>query len=162
MNHETRAKAAPASQGTTGKKMITVIPTVIAKEGYSFSFRRDPGPECTGCKVRSPCLDNLDVGHLYVIKEVRSAEHYCALTGLKAKVAEVQKIQTRISLEKQRIMVGATTTYSKVRCNWKFCPNYTSCVANGLEDGLKIKVKEKQEEVSCPRGFKLVYAVVNH
>ncbi|PSN84518.1 hypothetical protein B9Q01_00475 [Candidatus Marsarchaeota G1 archaeon OSP_D] len=142
------------------KKLITLVPNNVAKIGYEFVFTKITGTECESCKVRVVCLDNLSVGKKYVVKEVKMIEHHCPLVGLNAKVVQVELAETQVSIEKSRVIVGATISYSPINCNWKFCKNYTVCVDNGLLEGEKVKIIEKVSELDCPRGFKLARVLV--
>ncbi|MEM0120065.1 MAG: UPF0179 family protein [Thermoprotei archaeon] len=143
------------------RKLITLVPTHIARRGYDFVFLAGAGPECETCRVRTVCLTNLDVNVRYTVKQVKSAEHYCALVDSKANVVEVEKAQLRISVEKQKYIPSATIMYTKVQCDWKFCKNYIFCVDNGLVEGSKVKLGEEGGSVDCPRGFKLVFVNVS-
>lgn len=150
-----------ADHGTEAKKkLITTVPVNLAKEGYQFIFTREDNEECQRCKIRGACLENLVQGRRYTVKDVKQAEHICPLVGLEARVVEVQEAPFAVSLERQRLMVGATLSYLPVDCDWKFCPNYSYCVDNGLRPNDKIKILEKQGEVDCPRNFKLSFVLV--
>jgi uncharacterized protein (UPF0179 family) len=142
------------------KKLITTVPVNLAKEGYQFIFTREDNDECKKCKIRGACLENLTRGRRYVVKDVKQAGHTCPLVGLEAKVVEVQEVPFTVALERQRLMVGATLSYTPVDCNWKFCENYVYCVDNSLSQNDKIKILEKQGEVDCPRSFKLSFVLV--
>ena len=85
------------------KKLITLVPTHLAKQGYDFVFKADAGPECETCRVRTVCLTNLEVGVRYTVKQVKSAEHYCALVDSKAKVVEVEKALFKIRVARDLI-----------------------------------------------------------
>jgi uncharacterized protein (UPF0179 family) len=144
------------------KKIVTLVPSGVAKQGYEFIFTGDACPQCETCRVKNACLGNLEKGSRYVVKQVKTTEHYCALVDSGAKVVEVEKSDLKISLEKQKFMLGATVNYLPIQCDWKFCQNYVCCVENGLSEDEKIKILEKLGEVNCPRGFKLFYTRVKH
>ncbi|PSO08371.1 hypothetical protein B9Q04_05870 [Candidatus Marsarchaeota G2 archaeon BE_D] len=143
------------------KKLITLVPTHLAKQGYDFVFKADAGPECETCRVRTVCLTNLEVGVRYTVKQVKSAEHYCALVDSKAKVVEVEKALFKISIEKQKYIPSATIKYTPVQCDWRFCKNYIYCVDNGLTEGVKVKLEEEGGDVDCPRGFRLIFVGIS-
>ncbi|MEM3670508.1 MAG: UPF0179 family protein [Thermoprotei archaeon] len=135
---------------------ITMVPVGTAKLGYTFTFARQPGPECRSCPVRAPCLDNLTQDDTYTVKEVKTGEHFCALTGLPAKAVVVEKAELIVNMEKHKVMPGALVNYSKIQCDWVFCKNFTHCVCNGLKNGDRVKLHDKGTTVECPRGFKLL------
>jgi uncharacterized protein (UPF0179 family) len=144
------------------RKVVTLIPTEVAKQGYEFVFVGDACAPCETCRVKNSCLGNMDRGHRYVVKQVKTTEHYCALVDAGAKVVEVEKTDIKVTVEKQKFMLGATVNYLPIQCDWKFCQNYAYCVENGLNEDEKVKILEKLGEVNCPRGFKLFYTKVKH
>lgn len=113
------------------------------------------------CRVREVCLTNLEVGVRYSVKQLKNAEHYCALVDSKARVVEVEKARTKLTVEKQKCIVGASIRYSPVQCDWKFCPNYIYCVDNGIPEGSKVRLEAEEGDVGCPRGFRLAFVRVS-
>ncbi|MCL5788258.1 MAG: UPF0179 family protein [Candidatus Marsarchaeota archaeon] len=138
------------------KAQITLVPEAIARLGYAFTFVRDPGPECRVCPVKAPCLDNLVEGDTYSVKEVKGGDHWCALAGSQARVVQVEKTELTVTMEKQKVMLGAIVNYDTIACDWVFCKNYRYCVFNGVKRGSKVKLLERGKQVDCPRGFKLL------
>lgn len=144
-----------------GRKLITLVPSYLARPGYEFVFKGDAGPACEACRVREVCLTNLEVGVRYTVKQLKSAEHYCGLVDAKATVVEVEKARVKLTIEKNKYIPSATVRYTPIPCNWKFCRNYIYCVENGVPEGSKIRLEADEGDVDCPRGFKLTYVSVS-
>lgn len=153
------SKAGSAAQ--EGRKLITLVPSYLARQGYEFVFEGNAGPACEKCRVREVCLTNLEVGVRYSVKQLKSAEHYCGLVDAKATVVEVERARPRLTIEKQKYIPSASIKYSPIPCNWKFCPNYIYCVDNGVPEGSKVRLEREEGDVDCPRGFRLAFVAVS-
>ena len=137
---------------------ITLVGERQAKPGHEFVYR-GPQPECTPCKVRGACLNQV-VGHRYRIRRVRDVSHPCLLNEERARVVEVEPVAPDCSLSSRSAIEGAVLAYEKIVCANAACPNFRTCHPIGIEPGTRIRVLDVGPELECPLGYAIVSAKV--
>ena len=139
-------------------KIITLVPSQDAKEGYEF-VHYGHAEECGDCRLFKVCIENLEAGRKYRIVSLRNYEHECKISG-KVRVVEVEEADIRIAIDSRLAMPGAKIVVSKNSCEEIFCEYYTFCTPEGLENGDSCKIIDLLGKINCPKKKSLVLAKV--
>lgn len=136
--------------------MITLVGEDIAKEGLSFLFY-GMGEECKRCRLRIACIDALEKGRMYTIKEVKDTEHKCFLHNFgKVKVVDVEKAEIDCLMDSKKVFEGSTIHFESQDCP-ETCIFYKNCNPDGLVNGDSCKIVKDGGKHSneCPQGKNL-------
>ncbi len=140
----------------TDEERMSLVPSSLAKRGFKFVFEGIAGP-CKGCRLRSACVDGLEVGRVYEVAELNPKKRFsCPLHG-EVVLATLRKAHILVALP-SGLIEGATTQYKGVECDDLACRNYQYCRPDGLLPGDKIRIVREVGPLSgCPKvaGFKI-------
>jgi len=137
----------------TEDKIITIVGTVMAKEGAEFIYD-GPIDACESCKVAKVCHNaKLRVGRRYVVTSVRPTTHSCAVHPGGATAVEVTDADIQMYLPKD--MANRRTRFNfEPFCNETNCRFFTLCNPAGVTPGISYLIKETgeiSENLPCGR-----------
>jgi hypothetical protein len=133
--------------------MITLIGKSLANKGLKF-MHYGASSECEGCRFKNTCIDTLEVGRMYIIKNVKSGEQPCLIhEGGKVKVVEVEKAYIRGLIDAKTSFEGSKIVFNPPECDEK-CSLRDMCFPEGLylEDKCKIIRNMGKPREKCPKG----------
>ena len=136
--------------------MITLIGKSLANKGLKF-MHYGASSECEGCRFKNTCIDTLEVGRMYIIKNVKSGEQPCLIhEGGKVKVVEVEKAYIRGLIDAKTSFEGSKIVFNPPECDEK-CSLRDMCFPEGLymEDKCKIIRNMGKPREKCPKGHDL-------
>ncbi|MCC6028814.1 MAG: UPF0179 family protein [Candidatus Korarchaeum sp.] len=133
-----------------------LVPSNLAKEGFKFIFMGEAGA-CRGCKYRSVCVDGMEVGRLYVVKEVDERKRFqCPIHG-ELTLASITRANIEVALE-AKMVEGASFVY-RASCGEE-CEYRNYCKPEGVKEGDKLRVIREIGKISCKKFGELsVYEV---
>jgi len=138
--------------------IITLLPENMARKGVIF-VSGEAGPECTRCKLRRVCIENLKPGHVYRVVRARRMTHKCPIYGT-VRVVEVEEAEFEVAVEPRLAMPGAIIKYRPIKCPFKLCPHYRSCSPEFIRGEIRVKILEVRGSLECPRGLRLRLVLV--
>ncbi len=140
------------------KKMITIVSSEVAKEGYEFVFL-GPENECKNCRLKNVCV-GLRVGGRYRIVGVRDKEHDCKLVNGPGRVVDVEEMPFYVAVEKKKAIEDAIVSPEITDCSHVGCENYPVCHPLALDRDEKLKIVGLSGKMECRAGLDLVKARV--
>ncbi len=143
--------------------MITLIGKKIAKKGLVF-MHCGAAPECEECRFKGTCVDSLEEGRLYIIRNVKDAEQKCQLhEGQKVKVVEVDKANIKALVDSKRAFEGSMISIKSPECE-ETCEMHEMCFPEGLYEGDKCKIVKTLGRPSkkCVRGYDLNTVILKY
>lgn len=118
--------------------MISLIGKELAKKNEVFMFY-GLSNECEKCRFRSTCIDPLEEGRKYIIKEVKDVEQKCPLHEQeKVKVVIIEKAPITALVDSKKAFEGSVIHFEPI-----FCENENFkelCAPEGLKEGDKCKI----------------------
>ncbi|MDR0913284.1 MAG: UPF0179 family protein [Methanobrevibacter sp.] len=136
--------------------MITLIGNDLAKKDLMFLFNGSV-KECEDCRFKSTCVDSLEVGRCYIIKDVKDTKQMCPVhdKGF-VKPIEVEKADIETNIISKKCFEGSSVTYIPPDCDLE-CIYREFCFPEGLNDGDKAVIKKvlTKNVDDCAKGFKL-------
>ncbi|CAB3289097.1 conserved protein of unknown function [Methanocaldococcus lauensis] len=142
------------------ERKITLIGSRLAKTGKEFIYL-GMIEECNNCKFKRLCHGNLEVGRLYKIISVRSANHPCPVHEDGVKVVEVVLADLTIMVESKKAIEGVILNYEPINCDNFDCVYYNFCKPEFIKEGEKFKIKNViNEKINCPNGKSLKKVVI--
>jgi len=142
--------------------LITLIGENLAKKGLKF-LHYGEATECEKCRFKSTCIDSLEIGRMYVIKNVKDTEHNCPIhEGNKVKVVEVEKAFINTLVDTKSAFEGSMIVFNVPDCEEE-CLMRDLCFSDGLKNGDKCKIiKNKgKPKNKCIKGLDLTEAVLS-
>ena len=139
--------------------IITLVGLRQAKKGFIF-LHEGPLEECKNCELYRVCMENLEPRRLYVVTCSREKTFPCLVHAEGVKVVEVEKAEIGAVIYKKFAFKNGIITFQSQECEETSCSNYQKCVPCGIETGDKCTILEVGEEIMCPLGKHLVYAVL--
>ncbi len=136
-------------------RKYTLVGEGQAKVGYKFVYR-GVAEACRSCKRRKFCVEPLDLGRIYVVKNVLFKRFSCDLHGPGARLVEVEESVYEANLETHAAVLDALITFQPVECDLP-CPHRERCYPIGLIRGDRCLVVEVGLSPHCPRGRKLSF-----
>jgi uncharacterized protein (UPF0179 family) len=136
--------------------MITLIGKSLANKGLKF-MHYGASSECEECRFKNTCIDTLEVGRMYIIKNVKSGEQPCLIhEGGKVKVVEVEKAYIRGAIDSKKSFEGSQIVFNPPECD-EDCSLRDMCFPEGLyrEDKCKIIRNMGKPREKCPNGLDL-------
>lgn len=136
--------------------MITLIGKSLAEEGFKFMYY-GPSAECEACRFKSTCIDSLEEGRMYVIKEVKDTEHPCPIhDGGKVRVVEVENADIEVLIDSKKAFEGSMIAFDFPECD-KECTMRDLCFPEGLYEGDKCKIVKTigKPANECIKGLEL-------
>ena len=132
--------------------MITLIGNNLAEKGLEF-MHYGATSQCENCRFKATCIDSLEGGRMYRIREVKDTEHPCTVhEGGKVKVVDVEKAVIKAAIDSKRAFEGSNIVFSPPDCE-KECPLSELCFPEGLyrEDKCKISKNMGAPKEKCPK-----------
>ncbi|MGC9516256.1 MAG: UPF0179 family protein [Methanomicrobiales archaeon] len=136
--------------------MITLIGQNLAKKGTQF-LHIGAAKECETCRFKNTCIDSLEVGRMYIVKNVKETQHNCPLhEGGRVKVVEVEKAVIDTLVDSKKAFEGSMLVFEFPNCEEE-CLMRDLCFPEGLKSGDKCKIiKNKgKPKNKCIKGFDL-------
>jgi uncharacterized protein (UPF0179 family) len=143
------------------KIMITLIGKNIAEKGLKF-MHYGASSQCEHCRFKATCIDSLESGRIYKIKEVKHTEHPCLIhDGNKVKVVDVDRSLITALLDSKRAFEGSNIVFTPPECDQE-CSLSDLCFPEGLyiEDKCKIVKKLGNPQEKCPKGLNLTMVLL--
>jgi uncharacterized protein (UPF0179 family) len=135
--------------------LITLIGEKLAKKGLTFIYH-GPAKACEDCRYKSVCIDPLETGRIYKIKEVKETEHTCPIhENGKVKVVEVEKANIEALIDAKMAFEGSVILFEAPECDEE-CNMRSLCFPEGLKSSNKCKIKKNLGRFDkCKKGYKL-------
>ena len=143
--------------------MITLIGKNLAEKGLVF-MHYGASSECEKCRFKNTCIDPLETGRMYVIKDVKNTEHPCLLhEGGKVKVVEVDKANIKTAIDSKKAFEGFKIVFNPPECDEE-CSMRELCFPEGLylEDKCKIVKKIGKVNTECAKGLDLTTVLLRY
>jgi len=141
------------------KSVITLVGVRQAEEGFIF-IHQGLSSGCEGCEYYQVCIENLEVGRVYKVVELREKVFPCRLHEAGVRVVEVVESDILAALPSKLAIEGAIITFQKVECDVQACEHHQLCVPRGLFNGDHCTILKIEENVSCSKGLPLAKAVL--
>jgi hypothetical protein len=143
--------------------MITLIGKDLADKGLIFRHY-GASSECEKCRFKSTCIDPLESGRMYIIKDVKDTEHPCPIhEGGKVKVVEVDKAYIKAAVDSKKAFEGSNIVFSPPECDEE-CSLRDLCFPEGLyrEDKCRIVKKIRKINGRCAKGLDLTTVLLRY
>lgn len=137
------------------ERIITIVGSVLAKEGAEFTYA-GPDAACEGCKVARVCHNTkLRAGRRYRVAATRKTHHDCPLHEGGAEAVEVVDSEMTVVILTSQATRRTRIVYTPV-CDERFCKGYAFCHPDGMVEKEKYVVMEVLGSYSetCPKGIK--------
>lgn len=134
--------------------MITLIGKSLANRGLKFMFY-GPSSECESCRFKNTCIDTLESGRMYIIKQVKNGEQTCQIhEGGKVRVVEVEKAYIKCLVDSKKSFEGSKLVFETPDCDDMDCNMRSKCFPEGLvnQDKCKIIKNLGKPKFECPQG----------
>jgi len=135
--------------------VITLIGKKQAYKGYRFIYLGE-NEVCEDCEYRIVCHKNLEVSHIYEVKEVRNVSHPCKIHQEGVVVVEVEEPPLKTALDSKKAIEGAVIQFKRIRCDEVSCENYNLCLGLGLFEKNKYRILNVGDKIKCHKGKDLV------
>lgn len=136
--------------------MITLIGNSLAVEGLEFKYL-GASSHCEKCRFKNTCIDTLEEGRIYIIKEVKDTQQPCPIhAGGKVRVVDVELADIDVLIDPKQSFEGSSVLFNPITCDSK-CYMRDLCLPEGLykDDRCRIIENKGKPEHECPRGLKL-------
>jgi uncharacterized protein len=133
--------------------MITLIGKSLANRGLKFMFYGGSS-ECESCRFKGTCIDTLEEGRMYIIKNVKSGEQPCLIhEGGKVKVVEVENAYVKGLVDTKKSFEGSKMVFNPPECDEE-CSLRDLCLPEGLysDDKCTIIKNLGKPRQKCPAG----------
>lgn len=143
--------------------MITLIGNKLAKKGLVF-MHCGAADECEECRFKGTCVESLEKGRLYIIKNVKDSEQKCNLhEGRKVKVVEVEKANIKALVDSKRAFEGSMISIKPPECE-EDCKMHDLCFPEGLYENDKCKIVKTLGRASkkCAKGYDLSKVILKY
>jgi uncharacterized protein len=139
---------------TDGKTKVTLVGTVLAKEGIEFIYEGEVAG-CQVCKIKKAC-NNLQKGRKYRIVSVRTTHHECPVHLNGATAVEVTDAPVSALINADMAIVNSKIKF-EFSCNRSDCRSFPLCHPDGVVDGEKYVVADVLGNASdiCDKGRSL-------
>ncbi|MGB1698118.1 MAG: UPF0179 family protein [Thermoplasmatota archaeon] len=128
---------------------LTLVPTVLAKEGYRYTNHGDQNAEeCDGCPVRTLCFKT-PPGH-YEVDTVRDVKHPCKLHEGTMQVCTVKEIPITTSLEAKHLK-GTAANWAPIPCGYPECDRFQLC--HPQTPAGHMEIVSVGEAIPCPMRY---------
>ena len=143
--------------GGGGEKIITLVPRSMAKRGFRFIHEGDT-ENCRGCELRRVCVENLEIGRVYEVLDVRRKRHKCRLIDDYVYVVEVAEAPIEALIGHKAAIEGVITTFTPSGCY--SCEHSSLCNPQGLKGGDRVRIERVLDKVECRRSGSLVKVIL--
>jgi uncharacterized protein (UPF0179 family) len=143
--------------------MITLIGNKLAEKGLKF-MHYGAANQCEECRFKTTCIESLEEGRMYQIKEVKNTEHPCPVhEGGNVKVVDVEKAMIKTTIDSKRAFEGSNVVFTPPECEEE-CSLHELCFPEGLyrEDKCKIMKKMGSPHEECPKGLNLTVVLLKY
>ncbi|MFA0832511.1 MAG: UPF0179 family protein [Methanobacterium formicicum] len=143
--------------------MITLIGNNLAEKGLKF-MHYGAASQCDTCRFKATCIESLEEGRIYRIREVKNTEHPCMVHDSgKVKVVDVEKAIIKAAINSKRAFEGSNIVFSPPECDQE-CSLRELCFPEGLypEDKCKIAKKMGKPSEKCPKGLDLSVVMLRY
>jgi len=133
--------------------MITLIGNSLANKGLKFMHYGAISP-CESCRFKNTCIDALETGRMYIIKNVKNGEQPCKVhEGGKVRVVEVEKAYIRGVIDSKQSFEGSRIAFNPPECD-EDCSLKNLCFPEGLyrDDKCKIIRNMGKPREKCLKG----------
>jgi uncharacterized protein (UPF0179 family) len=127
--------------------MITLVPSAIAKKGYTFIHQGETPKKCKKCRLKMTCIENLERGRRYTVVAVKDMNHPCILGGT-VTVVEVSEPEIVLFLDSKIAFKGMSIVYNP---DCAGCELGDTCMPVGLKKGDKIQITEILSDAPCTK-----------
>lgn len=137
--------------------MITLIGKNLANRGLKFIFY-GAASECESCRFKNTCIDTLEEGRMYIIKNVKNGEQPCLIhEGEKVKVVEVERAYVKCLVDSKKSFEGSNLVFKTPECDEMECTLREKCFPEGIfnDDKCKIIKNLGKPKVKCSQGHEL-------
>jgi uncharacterized protein (UPF0179 family) len=134
-----------------GKTKVTLVGTVLAKQGIEFIYEGEVAA-CDTCKVKKAC-NNLQTGRKYRIVSVRTTHHECLVHLNGATAVEVVEAPITVLINADMAIVNSKIK-PDLSCSKSDCRSFSLCRPEGVMEGEKYIVAEVLGNASdiCEKG----------
>ena len=134
-----------------GKTKVTLVGTVLAKQGIEFIYEGEVAG-CDTCKVKKAC-NNLQKGRKYRIVSVRTTHHECTVHLNGAIAVEVMEAPITVLINADMAIVNSKIKL-ELSCNKSDCRSFPFCHPEGVVEGEKYIVADVLGNASdvCEKG----------
>jgi uncharacterized protein len=136
--------------------MITLIGNKLAEKGLTF-MHYGAASQCEKCRFKNTCIETLEEGRLYFIKEVKDTQHPCLLhEGRMVRVVEVDRAFIKGLISSKKAFEGSNVVFKPPECDVE-CKFSDLCFPEGLyaDDKCKIIKNLGNPSEKCPKGLNL-------
>lgn len=136
--------------------MITLIGNKLADKGLSF-MHYGAASQCKNCRFKNTCIDTLEEGRIYFIKEVKDTQHPCPLhEGGVVRVVEVERAFVKGLINTKKAFEGSNIVFKPPECDLE-CELRELCFPEGLQPHDKCKILKNlgKPPFKCPKGLNL-------
>jgi len=143
--------------------MITLIGKNLADKGLKF-IHYGASSQCEDCRFKATCIDSLESGRIYKVKNVKGTSHPCPVhEGGQVQVVDVDRALIKVLIDSKKAFEGSRFSYNPRQCNEE-CSLRDLCIPEGLYQNDKCKIVKKMGKPSekCPRGYDLTTVLVKY
>ncbi|SCG85733.1 UPF0179 family protein [Methanobacterium congolense] len=143
--------------------MITLIGKNLANKGLKF-MHYGASSQCERCRFKGTCIDSLESGRMYIIKDVKDAEQPCFVhEGGKVKVVDVERAYIKTAVDSKKAFEGSKLVFNPPECDEE-CSMRDLCFPEGLyrEDKCKIVKKVGKIKDKCAKGYDLTTVLLKY
>ncbi|AUB56190.1 hypothetical protein BK007_09345 [Methanobacterium subterraneum] len=143
--------------------MITLIGKNLAEKGIRF-MHYGAASQCEKCRFKTTCIESLEEGRIYRVKEVKNTEHPCMIhDGGKVKVVDVDRAVIKAAIDSKRAFEGSNIVFNPPECD-EDCSLRELCFPEGLypDDKCKIVKKMGKPVDKCAKGLNLTVVMLKY
>jgi uncharacterized protein (UPF0179 family) len=113
--------------------VITLIGEDLAEVGLSFIFD-GPAEACKSCRFKASCVDSLEKGRKYTIRNVKDITQKCDIHNGVVKSIEVELADIECFIDSKKVFIGSNLSYDFPECDVE-CVYNNLCSPEGLFKG---------------------------
>jgi len=143
--------------------MITLIGKNLAEKGIRF-MHYGAASQCEKCRFKTTCIESLEEGRMYRVREVKNTEHPCMVhDGGKVRVVDVDKAVIKAAIDSKRAFEGSNIVFNPPECD-EDCSLRELCFPEGLypQDKCKIVKKMGNPVDKCVKGLNLTVVMLKY
>lgn len=132
--------------------MITLIGINLAQKGLKF-MHYGAASACQSCRFKNTCIDTLEEGRVYQIKNVKDTKHPCPIhEGGYVKVVEVSKADIKALIDSKISFEGSNIIFNPAKCD-ESCQEIELCQPEGLYENDRCKIVKNlgKSETKCSK-----------
>ncbi|MGV8144719.1 MAG: UPF0179 family protein [Methanothermobacter sp.] len=136
--------------------MITLIGINLAEKGLKF-MHYGAASACEKCRFKNTCIDSLEEGRIYIVKDVKDTQHPCPIhEGGMVKVVDVEKSNIKAMVDSKVAFEGSNIIFKPTPCDEE-CEKKDLCSPPGIytDDRCKIIKNIGKPHFKCAKGLDL-------